>query len=349
MPVSRRMFHPRSVLETVGPGGRRHPEVPADRWEVDAYYDPDPSVPGKMRTRWGGFLDHIDLFDYEYFGIAPREAATMDPQHRLLLEVAWEALEDAGYPPNRIAGSRTGVWTAVYNSDYAQLQYRNLSSIDAHTSSGTAHSIAAGRISYLLDLRGPCMTVDTSCSSSLVAVHLACQNLRNQDCRMAMAGGASLVLTPEQTVSMSKWGMLAADGRCKTFDSRADGFVRGEGCGVVVLKRMSDALEDGDRIHALIRGSAVNHDGRSNALTAPNGLAQQDLLRKAFVNARISPITTLLCRGARHRHEGRRPHRGGSPERSRRAAAVGRKPLRPWFGQNEHRSFGSRCWDGRLD
>jgi acyl transferase domain-containing protein/NADPH:quinone reductase-like Zn-dependent oxidoreductase/NADP-dependent 3-hydroxy acid dehydrogenase YdfG/acyl carrier protein len=260
-------------------------EVPPERWDVDAFYDPDPAAPGKIGTRWGGFLESIDTFDAEFFGIAPREAATMDPQQRLLLEVAWEALADAGYPSGRLAGSLTGVYLALYNNDYAQLLYRDTASIDAHTSSGTAHSIGSGRIAYLLDLKGPCLTVDTACSSSLVAVHLGVQALRQRECRMALAGGVSLVLSPEQTISLSKWGMLAPDGRCKTFDARANGFIRGEGCGVVVLKRLGDALEEGDRILAVIRGSAVNHDGRSSVLTAPNGLSQEAVIRQALRNA----------------------------------------------------------------
>jgi acyl transferase domain-containing protein/NADPH:quinone reductase-like Zn-dependent oxidoreductase/NAD(P)-dependent dehydrogenase (short-subunit alcohol dehydrogenase family) len=264
-------------------------EVPLERWDVDAFYDPDVAAPGKIRTRWGGFLDRIDEFDADFFGIAPREAATMDPQQRLLLEVTWEALDDAGYPPARLTGSPTGIYLAAYNDDYAHLQYNDINTIGAHTSSGTAHSISSGRIAYLLDLKGPCLTVDTACSSSLVAVHLAVQGLRRRECQTAIVGGVSLVLSPEQTISLSKWGFLARDGRCKTFDARADGFVRGEGCGVIVLKRLSDALEEGDRILAVIRGSAVNHDGRSNALTAPNGLAQEAVIRQALRNACVDP------------------------------------------------------------
>jgi acyl transferase domain-containing protein/NADPH:quinone reductase-like Zn-dependent oxidoreductase/NAD(P)-dependent dehydrogenase (short-subunit alcohol dehydrogenase family)/acyl carrier protein len=264
-------------------------EVPPERWNVDDYYDPDISAPGKMRTRWGGFLDEIDRFDAGFFSIAPREASTLDPQQRLLLEVVWEALDDAGQPPRKLAGKEIGVFIGSYNDDYGQLQYKDVSTIDAHTSSGTAHSIAAGRISYLLDLRGPCMAIDTACSSSLVVVHLACQSLRDRECNTAIAGGVSLVLSPEQTISLSKWGMMAADGRCKTFDERADGFVRGEGCGVLMLKRLADALEDGDRIYAVIRGTAVNHDGRSSTLTAPNGLSQQAVISEALRNACVSP------------------------------------------------------------
>ena len=263
-------------------------EISADRWNIEALYDPDSRTPGKMSTRWAGLLDNIDKFDAEFFGIAPRESARMDPQQRLLLEVTWEALNDSGYPPESLGGSDTGVFFAVYNNDYARLQFRQPSAIDAHTSSGTSHAIAAGRLSYLLNLHGPSLAIDTACSSSLVAIHVACQSLRTGECALAVAGGVNLMVTPEETISLSKWGMLAPDGRCKTFDAAANGFVRGEGCGIIVLKRLGDALAAGDRIHALIRGSAVNQDGRSTVLTAPNGLAQQAVLQQALKNARIS-------------------------------------------------------------
>ncbi len=263
-------------------------EIPRERWDTEAYYDPDPAAPAKMSTRWAGLLDQVDQFDGEFFGIAPREAAAMDPQQRLLLEVAWEAFSDAGYPPESLSDSTTGVFFAVYNSDYARLQFSDPLTIGAHTSSGTSHGVAAGRLSYLLNLHGPSIAIDTACSSSLVAIHLACQSLRAGECSLAIAGGVSLLLTPEETVSLSKWGMLAPDGRCKTFDASANGFVRGEGCGIVTLKRLADAISDGDRIYAVIRGSAVNQDGRSAVLTAPNGLAQQAVLRQALNNARVT-------------------------------------------------------------
>ena len=274
-------------------------EVPRDRWDIDALYDPAPNVPGKMSTRYGGFIDRVDEFDAAYFGIAPREAVRMDPQQRLLLEVAYEALDDAGQTRERLAGTRAGVFIASYGDDYGHLLLSDRTVIDAHTGTGTAQSIVANRLSYLLNLQGPSLTIDTACSSSLVAVHLACQSLRHDECTLAMAGGVSLILSPEMTISLSKWGFMAPDGRCKTFDARADGFVRGEGCGVIVLKRLSDALADGDRILALIRGSAVNQDGRSTVLTAPNGLAQQAVIRQALDNAKLSPsqITYIEAHG----------------------------------------------------
>ena len=263
-------------------------EVPADRWSVDALYDPDPAAPGKMSTRWGGFLRAIDGFDPQFFGISPREASRMDPQQRLLLEVAWEALEDAGQTRAALDGSPTGVFVASYHNDYAALMTADRRGIDAWTSTGTAHSIVANRLSYLLNLRGPSLTVDTACSASLVAVHLACRSLRAEECSLAVAGGVSLMLSPEVTISLSKWGFMAADGRCKTFDASADGFVRGEGGGVVVLKRLSDALADGDRVLGLIRGSAVNQDGRTSVLTAPSGVAQAAVIRQALDNGKVA-------------------------------------------------------------
>jgi len=266
-------------------------EAPADRWDADALYHPDAEATGKMTTRWGGFLHGVDRFDPGFFGISPREAAAMDPQQRLLLEVAWEALEDAGQPAGRLAGSATGVFVGVHShsSDYAWLQLRELGAAGTYTSTGTAHSILANRVSYWLDLRGPSLAVDTACSSSLVAAHLAVQSLRSGECDLALAGGVNLMLTPESTVALSRMRMMAADGRCKTFDSRADGFVRGEGCGVVVLKRLSDALAGRDPVLALVAGSAVNQDGATNGLTAPSGLAQREVVRRALKDGRTDP------------------------------------------------------------
>ena len=214
-------------------------EIPADRWDVDAFYHPDPGTPGKMYTRSGGFLDQVDMFDPQFFGIAPREAIGMDPQQRLLLEVTWEALERSGIAPDRLPGSRTGVFVGLCTNDYADLQLRSLdvTKLDSYHASGIAHSIASGRLSYVLGLQGPCITLDTACSSSLVAVHLACQSLKGRECNLALAAGVSVILSPDMFIALSKASMLAADGRCKTFDASADGYARGEGCGVVALKR----------------------------------------------------------------------------------------------------------------
>jgi acyl transferase domain-containing protein len=265
-------------------------EVPPDRWDLDAYYDPDPDAPGKMYARHGGFLADLAAFDADFFGVAPREAMKMDPQHRLFLEVAWEALEHAGLPPDRLEGSPTGVFLGITGTDYLRrLDGRGAEEIDAYHMTGGCLNFAAGRLAYLLGLQGPALAVDTACSSSLVAVHLACQSLRAGECRAALAGGVNAILAPQMTITLCKARMLAPDGRCKTFDARANGYVRGEGCGVVVLKRLADALTDGDRVLALIRGSAVNQDGRSSGLTVPNKLAQEAVIIAALAAAGVQP------------------------------------------------------------
>ncbi|TYB85036.1 type I polyketide synthase [Oceaniovalibus sp. ACAM 378] len=265
-------------------------EVPADRWDVDSLYDPDPDAPGKISTRWGGWIKGIDQFDPQFFGIAPREAQSLDPQQRLLLETAWAALEDAGIPAKRLFGTRTGIYCGISGNDYhGVLRDAGLTDYDAYTASGIAHSMASGRLSYVLGTTGPSLSIDTACSSSLVAIHLAVQSLRRGESDAALAGGVNLILTPETTIALSRAHMMAPDGRCKTFDARADGFVRGEGCGVLVLKRLSDAEADGDRIVAVIAGSAMNQDGRSNGLTAPNGAAQQAVITAALDDAGLEP------------------------------------------------------------
>jgi acyl transferase domain-containing protein/NADPH:quinone reductase-like Zn-dependent oxidoreductase/short-subunit dehydrogenase/acyl carrier protein len=266
-------------------------EVPASRWKIDDYYDPNPDAPGKMSSRWGGFLDAIDLFDPEFFGISPREAVSMDPQQRLLLEVAWEALENAGQGPRALRNCRTGVFTGITGDEFSHLFYRSgdLAAFSAYFASGIARSVAGGRISYTLGIQGPNLSIDTACSSSLVAVHTACLYLRMRECRMALAGGSNAILSPEIGIAFSRSHMLSADGRCKAFDSRADGFVRAEGCGMVALKLLSDAIADGDRILALVRGSAVNQDGRSSGLTVPNLTAQQAVIRQALANGSLAP------------------------------------------------------------
>ena len=263
-------------------------EVPASRWDARAIYHADPSVPGKTHSKWGGFLDRIDEFDPLFFGISPREAAHIDPQQRLLLEVAWEALEDAGIPPSTLAGSNAGVFIGITTDDYGKLVWARPRDLDASSATGTLNCIAANRISYVLDLRGPSMAIDTACSASLVAIHEACQSVWSGETTLAIAGGVNVILTPENTISQTKLGALAADGRCKAFDARAEGFVRGEGVGIIVLKRLSRALADGDRIHALVRGTAVTQDGRSNGLTAPNPEAQKAVLREAYRHAGVS-------------------------------------------------------------
>ncbi len=269
-------------VDAIGP-------IPPDRWNLDQWYDADPTMPGKMTTREGGFIDGVDRFDAAFFGITPAEAASMDPQQRLALELAWEALEDAAIAPTALAGSRTGVYLGIANGDYGRALFAQPELIDPYFSQGNAFSVASGRIAYVLGLQGPAVSVDTACSSSLVALHLACQGLRRGECDRALVGGVNLILGPEVNVNFSKAGMMAADGRCKTFDAAADGYVRGEGGAFVVVRRLRDALGDGDRVLAVLRGSAINQDGRSNGLTAPNGPAQEAVLRAALADAGVAP------------------------------------------------------------
>jgi microcystin synthetase protein McyD len=266
-------------------------EVPPERWNAAAYYDPDPDALGKMNTKWGGFLKGVDRFDAEFFGISPREATSMDPQQRLVLETAWRALEDAGIAASSLSGTQTGVFLGICTSDYARLgdPEGGFGALDTYSGTGGACGVAAGRLSYTLGLQGPSLVVDTACSSSLVATHLAVQSLRNGECGLALAGGVNLVLLPDGTVTLSRLHMMAPDGRCKPFDAAANGFVRGEGCGVVVLKRLSEAQAAGDTVLAVISGSAVNQDGRSSGLTAPSGLAQERVVREALANAGRKP------------------------------------------------------------
>ncbi|MBD9358028.1 type I polyketide synthase [Methylomonas albis] len=266
-------------------------EVPAQRWDIEAYYDADPDAPGKMNTRYGGFIEQVEDFDARFFAISPREAQSMDPQQRLLLEVAWEALEFANIPPERVYGSAAGVFIGIIGQDYAQRLFApaHLQQIDAYVGTGASQGVAAGRLSYCLGLTGPSFSVDTACSSSLVSLHLACESLRRRECELALSGGVNLILEPGLSINFSKARMMAPDGRCKSFDSGADGYVRGEGCGVLVLKRLSDALADGDRVLAVVRGSALNQDGPSGGLTVPSGPAQEQVIRQALRHAGLSP------------------------------------------------------------
>ncbi|MGB3193281.1 MAG: type I polyketide synthase [Limnoraphis sp.] len=264
-------------------------EVPANRWNKDALYDPTPATPGKMNTCWGAFLEDIDLFDAEFFRISPREAVSVDPQHRLILEVTWEALENASIVPENLDNSQTGVFLGVVGSDYGRLVFSHPHAIDAYGGTGVTPSIAANRLSYLFNLHGPSLVIDTACSSSLVALHLACQSLHSGESDLCLVGGVNLTLSPEYTLAFSQARMMASDGLCKTFDAAANGYVRGEGCGMIVIKRLSDAIKNQDNILALIRGSAVNHDGLSNGITAPNGCSQQAVITQALKNAGIAP------------------------------------------------------------
>jgi len=266
-------------------------EVPEDRWDADEFFDPDPDAPGKVVTRRAGFVDDVTGFDAPFFGMSAREVRLMDPQHRLLLETAWRAVEHSGTAPTALANTNTGVFVGLATHDYLGMASDELTypEIEAYMAVGTSNAAAAGRISYRLGLQGPSVAVDTACSSSLVAIHQACQALRLGECDLALAGGANVLLTPATMITFSHAHMLAPDGRCKTFDAAADGYVRGEGCGVIVVKRLEDAIRDGDRIRAVIRGSAINQDGASGGLTVPNGVAQQRVIAEALKRAGVAP------------------------------------------------------------
>jgi acyl transferase domain-containing protein/thioesterase domain-containing protein/acyl carrier protein len=274
----------RDGLDATGP-------IPSSRWDVDALFDPTGEQPGKMSVRCAGLVDDVDKFDPQFFGISPREASRMDPQQRLLLEVAWEALEVAGLAPERMGGTATGVFVGIGGTDYSKIpaQFEDYyQHIDAHVGTGNALSIASNRVSYILDLHGPSLSVDTACSSGLLGVHLAVQCLRNRECDAALAGGVNLILSPETTIAFSKARMLSPDGLCRPFDAGANGYVRGEGCGILVLKRLTDAVRDGDRVLAVIRGTAANQDGRTSGITAPSGRAQQAVIRAAIAQAGLT-------------------------------------------------------------
>ncbi len=258
-------------------------EIPPERW-------PEGAVPSAQPgARYAGLLDAVDGFDAPFFGISPREAESLDPQQRLLLEVAWEALERGGQRPDLLTGSRTGVFVGITTLDYQRLvAERRADSLDVYCMTGNMVATAAGRLSYTLGLEGPAVALDTACSSSLVAVHLACQSLRQRESDLAVAGGVNLLLSPMTMALVAETQALSPEGRCRAFDARASGFVRSEGCGLVALKRLSEAQRDGDPILAVVRGSAVNEDGRSTGLTTPNVLSQQALLRQALRDARVA-------------------------------------------------------------
>ncbi|WP_264077792.1 type I polyketide synthase [Mycolicibacterium houstonense] len=266
-------------------------EVPKDRWDVEEFFDPEPGAVGKVVTRRAGFVDDVTGFDAPFFGMSTREVRLMDPQHRLLLETAWRAVEHSGTAPTALANTNTGVFVGLATHDYLGMASDELTypEIEAYMAIGTSNAAAAGRISYRLGLQGPSVAVDTACSSSLVAIHQACQALRLGECDLALAGGANVLLTPATMITFSSAHMLAPDGRCKTFDAAADGYVRGEGCGVIVIKRLDDAIRDGDRIRAVIRGSAINQDGASGGLTVPNGVAQQRVIADALKRSGLEP------------------------------------------------------------
>lgn len=264
-------------------------EPPGGRWDMDEFYSSDPDEPGKINCRRGGFVENIEQFDAGFFGITPREALSTDPQQRMTLETAWEAMENAGMRLDQISGSNTGVFMGVLQHDYATLQLNDLNDIDVYTGTGGTHSIIPNRLSYFLNIKGPSIAVDTACSASLVALYLACTSLNRRECDLAFAGGVNAMIDPSVSVATTKLRALSPTGKCSPFDASADGFVRGEGCGILLLKRLPDAERDQDRIIAVIHGGAINHDGRSNGLTAPSSTAQQALIETSLQHARIAP------------------------------------------------------------
>ncbi|MEM7127318.1 MAG: MupA/Atu3671 family FMN-dependent luciferase-like monooxygenase [Chloroflexota bacterium] len=282
---------PEAFWELVRDGVDAITEIPPDRWSRQAFYDEDPSAAGKLYSQWGGFIDGIDQFDASFFGVGRNEAARMDPQQRILLEVAWEALEDGGVPVERVAGTKTGVFIGVARNDYGEIQLSatEREELNAFTTLGLASCMLANRLSYFFDLKGPSFPIDTACSSSLVAVSLACQSIWQGESVMALAGGVNVILKPEVAIGMSRAFLLAADGRCKSFDAEADGYTRCEGAGVVLLKPLAQAQADGDSIYAVIRGCAINYDGHGDEITVPNGVAQQEAMLTACRQAGIAP------------------------------------------------------------
>src|SRR6478735_610175 len=267
-------------------------EVPASRWDAARYHDPNPAKMGKVATRRGGFLPEIDQFDPQFFGISPREAHSLDPQQRLLLEVTWEAFEDGGIPVDRLAGTDVGVFIGGFTLDYQLLQNQGRSSryqFKAHSATGMMMTMLANRISHAFDFRGPSMTIDTACSSSLVAVHLAAQSIWNGECAVALAGGVNLMLGPNTAIAESRSGFLSPEGRSKAFDESADGYARGEGGAVVVVKPLAQALADGDDVYAQILGTAVSQDGHTDGITVPREEAQEAAIRTALDRAGVGP------------------------------------------------------------
>ena len=283
---------PQSYWSLLSSGTDATCTVPATRWNAAKYYDPNPSKVGKMVTRRGGFLSEIDQFDPQFFGISPREANLIDPQQRLLLRTTWEALEDGGIPADSLAGGEVGVFVGGFTLDYQLLQNQGRASryrFKSHSATGMMMTMLANRISFAFDFRGPSMTIDTACSSSLVAVHLAAVSIWNGECDLALAGGVNIMIGPNTAIAESKSGFLSPGGRCKAFDDSADGYARGEGGAVVVIKPLHRALRDGDEIYAQILGTAVSQDGRTDGITVPSAEAQEAAISTALQRAGVRP------------------------------------------------------------
>lgn len=285
---------PEQLWEALLRGDDLVTEIPPDRWDADEYYDPEPGVPGRSVSRWGAFIDDVAGFDPEFFGINEREATAMDPQHRILLETSWEAMEHAGLTRERIADSRTGVFMGLTHGDYQLLAADAHSVEGAYGFSGSNFSLASGRIAYALGVHGPALTVDTACSSGLTAIHLACRSLHERESDLALAGGATLALDPRKFAAGSAEGMLSPTGRCHAFDVAADGFVGGEGSVMLLLKRLSDALRDGDRILAVVRGTAANQDGHTVNIATPSKTAQTAVYQAALAAAGVDARTVAM-------------------------------------------------------
>lgn len=263
-------------------------EIPRDRWDWRPYFG-DSRETNKTSSRWGGFIDDVDKFDGDFFHISPAEAQLMDPQQRLMLELCWGCIEDAGYSPRSLAGSDTGVFVGVAGLDYRELLGTRLAAVEAHRSTGNYLSIVANRVSYLFDLRGPSLPYDTACSSALYALHYAVQSINSGESKLALVAGINILLTPTTFIAFGKTGMLSPSGQCRSFDAGADGYVRGEGGGVILLKSLARAIEDGDQIYGVVKGSAINHGGRSQTLTSPNAFAQSQVIQDAYKRAGIAP------------------------------------------------------------
>ena len=281
--------NPSSFWQLLSEGRDAVREIPSDRWDLRHFYHPDPLHPGTTYARYAGTLDNIDQFDAAFFHLSAAEASHMDPQQRLLLEVAWEALEDAGLVPSALSGSQTGVFVGMMFNDYEKLVQQDPSHLNGYSATGTGTSIVANRLSYAFNVNGPSLAVDTACSSSLVSVHLACESIWNGEATLALAAGVNALIDPNKFVSLSKASMLSLRGQCRSFDAGADGYVRGEGAGVVVLKPLSQALADDDPIYGVIYATDVNHDGRTPSLPFPGQAAQEALLRQVYAKAEVDP------------------------------------------------------------